>query len=369
LDSRRVQDPSLRIGHNQIAGFVTVESQSGSHLVERSSREGFEDNAAFRRLRRLIIQLFAEVVEPRRQNFRAGARLSRQRRTPFEQLDELSELKGMRRILTDLPAAKRASAEKAISEETAKIQQQIEELKERQRVLEAKSSLGLIVGEILHEGAPEANFLAVSSSRLLSAWKLLFLTGPKSDEARDDYPERLRLMAESGGRLRSLFVNLRPLSGGRRTSPQSFNVMNVIKDTASFFDTHNVEFEMHGAGQLTELFGHKEDLATALLNLISNAIFWLENSQTTEPKIRIRVTWVGSDEVAITIEDNGPGVPEEFAERIFDLKFTLKESGTGLGLNIAQEALARSGGRLLFHPEFPEGAKFEIRFPRYKGEG
>lgn len=368
LDSRRVQDPSLRIGHNQVAGYVTVESQSGSHLVERSSREGFEDNAAFRRLRRLVTQLLAEVVEPRRQNFRSGANLSRQRKTSFEQLDELSQLKGMRRILTDLPAGKRASAEKVITEETAKLQLQIDEIKERQRVLEAKSSLGLIVGEILHEGAPEASFLAVSASRLASMYKFLFVVGPKADEARADYPDRLRLMGESGDRLRKLFANLRPLSGGRRTSARSFNVMRVLHDTARFFDTHNVKFDIVGTGQVTELFGHEEDLATALLNIISNAIFWLDSSQTASPAIRLAVNWVGQDEVAMIIEDNGPGVPEEFAEQIFDLKFTLKDGGTGLGLNIAQEALARSGGKLFFHPEFEDGAKFEIRFPRYRGD-
>lgn len=50
-------------------------------------------------------------------------------------------------------------------------------------------------------------------------------------------------------------------------------------------------------------------------------------------------------------------------ERIFEVGFTLKDGGTGLGLNIAREALARSGGKLRFHPEHETGALFEIIFP------
>lgn len=366
LDSRRVQDPSLRIGYNQVAGFLTVESQTGSRLVERSSREGFEENAAFRRLRRLIIELLTKVVEPRRQQFRIGAGLSRRPRTSFEEIEGLAELRKIRKLISALPAEKRTEAEAVINREAARLQHQIEQLKDRQRVLEAKSSLGLIVGEILHEGAPDANFVAVSASRLLGEWKYVSLKGPRSDEAREDFPPRLELIAASGDRLRTLFQNLRPLAGGRRTPAESFNMVNVIEETAGIFDSHSVAFDIQPPAHLTELFGHREDLATALLNLFSNAIYWLEQSKTAEASIHVSSSWVG-DEVSIMVEDNGPGVPEEFADSIFDIRFTLKEGGTGLGLNIAQEALARSGARLLFHPEHHPGARFEVRFPRYKG--
>lgn len=366
LDSRRVQDPSLRIGHNQIAGYVTVESQAGSRLVERSSREGFEENAAFRRLRRLITRLLTAVIEPRRQLFRSRARLSRNKTSTFEQLDSLSQLKGVRKIIADLPPSKRASAEKAIGEETAKLQQQIEDLRDRQRVLEAKSSLGLIIGEILHEGAPEATFLSVSASKLATYWKYVMLQGPKSDEARKEFPDRLRLMSESGERLRSLFASLRPLAGGRRTVAEPFSPISIIENTARYFETHNVKFEIENSNDVDKLIGHKEDLATALLNLFSNSVFWLQDSDVDVPKVRTYVEARSSEEASIFVEDNGPGVPEEFAESIFDIRFTLKDDGTGLGLNIAQESLARSGGKLLFHPEFEHGARFEIRFPRHK---
>ena len=306
-------------------------------------------------------------MEPRRLAFREGAQLSRAKKTAFEQLDDLSQLKGVRKLFAELPQSKRSTAEQALTRETAKIQQQIEDLRDRQRVLEAKSSLGLIVGEILHEGGPEANFVAVAASRLRSNWKFVLTTGPESDKVRADFPDRLELLSKSGDRLRALFSSLRPLAGGRRTDPTSFNAMNTIHETMGIFEAHNIRFDVQALDGPPYLFGHPEDLATALLNLFTNAIYWLEQWKIPQPQIRVAVQDATDDMISITVEDNGRGVPEEFADHIFDIKFTLKEDGTGLGLNIAQEALVRSGGRLLFHPEHRLGAKFQVLFPRYKG--
>ncbi|MDI1265616.1 MAG: ATP-binding protein, partial [bacterium] len=79
-------------------------------------------------------------------------------------------------------------------------------------------------------------------------------------------------------------------------------------------------------------------------NMVGNAIHWLEQSVTPDPWVEVRFVHEGA-ELAVYVEDNGPGVPAEFAEDIFDAGFTLREGGTGLGLNIAREAVARSGGK------------------------
>ena len=147
---------------------------------------------------------------------------------------------------------------------------------------------------------------------------------------------------------------------------EPFSPFFILENTSRYFETHNVEFQIEKENDIGKLIGHKEDLATALLNLFSNSVFWLQDSQVDLPKVRAYIEARNSEEASIFVEDNGPGVPEEFAESIFDIRFTLKDDGTGLGLNIAQESLARSGGKLLFHPEFEHGARFEIRFPRHK---
>lgn len=112
-----------------------------------------------------------------------------------------------------------------------------------------------------------------------------------------------------------------------------------------------------------DMIGYPEDLSTALVNIVGNSIHWLEDSKTQDPQILISIRGLPSEAI-IYIDDNGPGVKQEFAELIFDVGFSLKRDGTGLGLNIAREALARSDATLSYHMEFEGGTRFEIRFPR-----
>ncbi|MER8687038.1 sensor histidine kinase [Mesorhizobium sp. M1136] len=362
LDKRRVQNPSLRIGHNQIAGYVTVQDQDASGLVERSSREGFEQNASFRRLHRIITDLLAERVEPRRQKFREDAGIARRKRTTFEDVKKISELGPLQDLIPDISPEKRVSAQGLIAKQSALLADRIEALEERQRVLEAQSSLGQIIGEILHEGAPSATFLANTGKRLQTRYQFLFDNGKYTEETRREFPEKLALVRDNGEKIRQLFENLRPLSGVRRGPPEDFYGVDTVHEVLGIFDSHNIDMHVQQEGTPKRLFGYKDDLKTALVNLIGNSIHWLEQSKTQSPRVDIRFRWQGSEAI-IYVDDNGPGVPDEFAEQIFDVGFTLKDGGTGLGLNIAKEALSRSNASLLYHMHFSKGTRFEIRFP------
>ena len=362
LDSRRVQDPSLRIGHNQVAGYVTIEGQESSNLVERSSREGFEENASFSRLTDLVTELLAKVVEPRRYKFRSETGLSRRRSTTFDEVRELSELKKVRKLVAFLEPTEREKAEQIIDQQSAQLSDRIDELQERQRILEAKSSLGA------HEGGPNAAYVAQAAGRLYKSLSYLEMAKKADvDRLHEDFRKKLPLLANAGEALEDLFRNLRPLAGGKRGKPGYFDPVGVIHRARELFERHGIPIEITRAGKLTELIGYSDDLSTAIINLIGNAIYWLEDSKTADPLINISIS-LPDNTARILVKDNGPGVPTEFAEQVFDVGFSLKKDGTGLGLNIAREALARSGGSLLFHMDSDDGAAFEIHFPARKPE-
>ena len=363
LDARRVQDPSLRIGHNQIAGYITVGSPEESNLVERSSREGFEQNKAFTRLRRLIITLLAEVVEPKRQQFRHKAGIARRKTTSFDEVRRLTDLGRIRKLVAHLEPQERAKAERVIDQQETQLSEKIDALEERQRLLEAKSSLGAIVGEILHEGAPAARYVADAVSLLKSQFKMLLgKNGLGYDQAVASYEKRLPLLVDSGDKLSALFANLRPLAGGKRGDPENFNPVNVIQGARDLFETHNISISVENPERITSVRGFADDLSTAMVNLIGNAIYWLEQARTQNPNIVVSLRRRDKT-IIITVTDNGPGIPEEFAESIFEVGVTLKDQGTGLGLNIARETLARSQATLFYHLDYSDGARFEIQFP------
>ena len=76
LNYRRVQNPSLRIGSNQVIGYVKIQSENQSGLIEKSARDGLKENEAFERLKEVAKEVIAEL-ETRRFNYRSNAGLSR----------------------------------------------------------------------------------------------------------------------------------------------------------------------------------------------------------------------------------------------------------------------------------------------------
>jgi signal transduction histidine kinase len=69
------------------------------------------------------------------------------------------------------------------------------------------------------------------------------------------------------------------------------------------------------------------------------------------------------DEVVIAVEDNGPGIPEDTMERVFESFYTTKSFGTGLGLPIARSLTAALGGKLVLRPRDGGGTRAEVRLP------
>ncbi|MXX11990.1 MAG: ATP-binding protein, partial [Gemmatimonadetes bacterium] len=76
LNEQRVQNPSLRIGSNQAIGYVQIQSDEQSGLIEKSARDGLRENAAFSHLKEITTKVIAEL-ETRRFEFRMKAGLSR----------------------------------------------------------------------------------------------------------------------------------------------------------------------------------------------------------------------------------------------------------------------------------------------------
>jgi signal transduction histidine kinase len=74
-------------------------------------------------------------------------------------------------------------------------------------------------------------------------------------------------------------------------------------------------------------------------------------------------TRLDGEQVAITVGDTGPGIPEEQRERVFEPFFSTKVSGTGLGLPLVREIALAHGGEIRLHSPPGEGACFTLMLP------
>jgi len=117
-------------------------------------------------------------------------------------------------------------------------------------------------------------------------------------------------------------------------------------------------------GQALMVQSHQNLLEQALVNLLVNARDALLQSMRPDKTIVLSVGRGGDGHVLITIADNGPGVPVEIHERIFEPFFTSKPTGqgTGLGLSLSFGIVRESGGTLSLLPS-TEGAVFQIDLP------
>jgi signal transduction histidine kinase len=107
-------------------------------------------------------------------------------------------------------------------------------------------------------------------------------------------------------------------------------------------------------------------LQQVVLNLVMNAIDAM--SGVTDRRRVLSITCQRSDRggALVTVQDCGPGIEPENAERIFQPFFTTKPGGMGMGLSISNSIVEAHGGRLWASPAPPFGTAFHFSLPEAK---
>jgi signal transduction histidine kinase len=99
-------------------------------------------------------------------------------------------------------------------------------------------------------------------------------------------------------------------------------------------------------------------LQQVILNVCLNGIEAMEDGGT----LTVGVSTEGREAV-ITIDDTGPGIPDDLRQRLFEPFFTTKATGSGLGLPIAHAIVEQHGGSITVRKREDAGTRFEIRLP------
>jgi signal transduction histidine kinase len=125
-----------------------------------------------------------------------------------------------------------------------------------------------------------------------------------------------------------------------------------------------VRFRNHAAADQI-VSGNPDRLAQVFVNLLRNALNALE-APGGEIDVRVRpARRDGRDGFAITVEDNGPGIPEAVLPQIFDafVSTRLDARGTGLGLTVAHGIVTQHGGTITARNRPEGGACLEVWLP------
>ncbi|MBD2259500.1 GAF domain-containing protein [Pseudanabaena sp. FACHB-2040] len=285
-----------------------------------------------------------------------------------------------------------------IQDQSQQLTSTVEELKRIQTQLihsEKMSSLGQLVAGIAHEVNNPINFIYGNIKpfkeytqillELIQAYQQHYPNPApdlrdqleKSDLSyiEEDLPKLCESIRMGAERIRGIVQSLRNFSRLDEAEIKSVDLHEGLESTLLILHHRlkpgpsgiAIKIEKH-YGNLPYVNCYAGQLNQVFMNLISNAIDELliaaaENG--VSPIIMITTSCVDDGWVAVSIKDNGRGVPTQTQAKLFDPFFTTKPigQGTGLGLSISYQIVEKHGGQLLFQSQPSYGTEFVVRLP------
>ena len=142
---------------------------------------------------------------------------------------------------------------------------------------------------------------------------------------------------------------------------ERLELTRVVKGAANL---HVNDHDIALATQLDDgpiyVMGDEKLFGRIINNLIINGIQAVPSERT--PEIAVKLTHLNK-KVVIEVQDNGSGIDEDIAKKVFIPNFSTKESGSGIGLAIAKRGIEQTGGSIWFETAIDKGTSFFIELP------
>lgn len=230
-----------------------------------------------------------------------------------------------------------------------------EEKKRRAMVQEAKwlSTLNTFSASLAHEIRNPLNSMGIHAQ--LMRRKL----GKQGD------PELIRsleIVQEEIHNLNDKLTGFLEAARPRKPQFESVSIHELIEETLKLMgpelEQAGVRPEYYPPTVHTTVFADRVDLRRALVNLIRNAI----EAMPGGGRLILR-SGVEGDRVSVSIEDSGKGIPEDLIDRVVELGFTTKDSGSGLGLAQVERCIREHFGKLEVDSIEGKGTVIRIDLP------
>lgn len=145
---------------------------------------------------------------------------------------------------------------------------------------------------------------------------------------------------------------------GETSEPLSRVIEGVRNLLANQMAKKSIFFTVTGTEYGNTFYVEGDKLSQVFLNLILNAIDAVPNRGAILVHMKKQ-----DDAMLVTVEDNGPGIPEDSREKIFAPFFSSKEGGTGLGLSISRKIIESYGGEIAVSECKNGGSCFTVSLP------
>lgn len=352
LDHRRFQQPAKAISNNLILGAISINRNDSKDLVEKTNREGFVDNEAYKAFRASILHIIS-AVETLRQTDKK----------------KLKEFYG--------PTPKSAPLSATLAEAKEYVESKIKDSEIKNEIIKYLTKI-------------ESDYQRVSENLLKAAGAGLSMSVVVHEVEKILYEVMKVLKAEKASdRVLGLVTHMSQLIDGYaeiiRKSDQSNESLTKILDQALFnteyrLMTHDIEVikEYKNYKGIDKVKLAKNLLIGTLMNLIDNSIHWLDQKYFVKKGTKedfhrkIFLNLLENDSsISLIFADNGTGflIPTDDITEPF---VSAKPGGMGLGLHIASEIMEANNGSIIFPgigdyeipDEFKSGASIVLIFKK-----
>jgi signal transduction histidine kinase len=174
-------------------------------------------------------------------------------------------------------------------------------------------------------------------------------------------------MIAEGRRASEIVLRVRSLTKGdapRKTQLELNEVVNeVVLLVQREVSNQRISLRLKLASELPHLLGDRVQLQQVLINLVINGIQAMADIGGDARDLLIETRRGGDGHVVVAVQDSGPGIDPENANRLFDAFFTTKADGMGMGLSICRSIIEAHGGQLWASSNAGHGATFQFSLP------
>jgi len=219
---------------------------------------------------------------------------------------------------------------------------------------ERLTAMGELASGVAHEIRNPLNAISTIVQQIKKDFE------PKQDA--EEYHELIDIVYGEVKRINETIQDFLRFARPEPVHASRFKITELIdelqKQYQQLMKEHDIDFhiDLQWKG---EVQWDKNQIKQVLINIVQNAIDALKQSGNIS-----LVLYNDEDEVVIKITDDGPGMDESVKNNIFNLYFTTKAKGTGIGLSIVQRIIFEHGGIISVESNLHQGTSFIIRLPK-----
>lgn len=260
------------------------------------------------------------------------------------------------------------SEQKKLQKEKNQLKTEHKQLQKKLENLERNTAMARVAAKVAHEIRTPLGVLFLKSDLLLEKMDHAFENWGIGDPKihRKSIDKCLADIQRQTSRLEEIANNYLHLSKSRSMEREDVPIKKFMKEIETELREHymseDLEIQISIDNQVHTGYFDPQQFQRVFANLIRNSREALQHSEVKKGRIDIQVTRQEAN-LVFRVTDNGPGMPEEIRETVFDPFTTTKSIGTGLGLYLTCEIVENHGGTISIDSEPGKGTTIQFTIP------